>query len=531
MKRLIVFMATLVFVLSNFILNSCVGDSENKESLPAQIRITTGIVEGIESNTPGVRVFKGIPYAAPPVGDLRWKAPQPAVPWEGVFKADHFGNRCIQLNPGFEDRYRSEAENEDCLSLSVWTPASSSEDLVPVMVWIHGGGFMIGSGDEKIYDGELLASKGVVIVNINYRLGVFGFLAHPDLTAESAHKTSGNYGLLDQIAALRWVKDNIKAFGGDPENVTIFGVSAGAHSVAALMASPLTEGLFHKAIGESGGFFMKTIAPMLSLSAAEARGKEVIKQSGSSSIAELRAVGAENFPKLQERDLLNRPYFLPIVDGYVLPASPISIFTSGQQQKVPLLGGWNSLEAVGFLPRTSVQEFKNLLRERFTDRYTDALKFYPAGDEREANLSADQLESDYFTDYTNWKWIEAHSATGNEPVYRYLFDHIIPTETGDPDPNAPGAAHGSERALVFGTLDSEKISWRDVDRHVSNLMSTYWTNFAKTGDPNGEGLPEWPVYNRNQERPLLRIKAEPVVENDTDRKRLEFLESVLNPEQ
>jgi para-nitrobenzyl esterase len=205
MKRLIVFMATLVFVLSIFILNSCVGDSEEKESLPAQIRITTGIVEGIESNTPGVRVFKGIPYAAPPVGDLRWKAPQQAVPWEGVFKADHFGNRCIQLNPGSEDSYRSEAENEDCLSLSVWKPASSSEDLVPVMVWIHGGGFMRGSGSEKTYDGELLASKGVVIVNINYRLGVLGFLAHPDLTAESAHKTSGNYGLLDQIRCISFI--------------------------------------------------------------------------------------------------------------------------------------------------------------------------------------------------------------------------------------------------------------------------------------------------------------------------------------
>lgn len=195
------------------------------------------------------------------------------------------------------------------------------------------------------------------------------------------------------------------------------------------------------------------------------------------------------------------------------------------------MGGWNSLESVGWLPRTSVREFKNLLRERFSDKYTDALKFYPAGDEREANLSMDQLDSDYFMGYSTWKWIETHSATGGEPVYRYLFDQIKPTKTGDPDPDISGAAHASEIEYVFGTLDSLKLAWRDFDRRVSDLMSTYWTNFAKTGDPNGQILPEWRVYNSDQERSLLRIKAEPAIEYDTDRERFEFLDTVLNPGQ
>ena len=521
------FKTAYLFCLSIILFTAACSDSSEKSLPENQVRTTSGIVEGTDGSRSGIRVFKGIPYAAPPVGGLRWKAPQPADPWEGVFKADHFGNRCIQFNPFPDMNFQSEAEKEDCLSLSVWTPASAPDDRLPVMVWIHGGGFFSGAGDEKRHDGETLAEKGVVLVHLNYRLGLLGFLAHPELTAESEHKSSGNYGLLDQIAALQWVKENIRAFGGDPENVTIFGESAGALSVTALMASPLTNGLFQKAIGESGGFFLETNVPMLSLTAAEARGKELGKQLGRTSIAELRAVDPQDLSKIQTDQ---SPSFAPIVDGYVLPAKPSEIFASGRQQNVPLLAGWNSAE-VGWLQPTTVVSFKKQLQQRFLSRYESALKFYPAGNEREANRSAVRLASDDFMGYGTWKWIEVHSATGNEPVYRYLFDQIRPTETGDPDPDVPGAAHATEIEYVFGTLDSLKLAWRDADRRVSDLMSTYWTNFAKTGDPSGQDLPQWPVYNRSKERPVMRIKAEPIAESDTDRERYEFLDSIIDPTQ
>lgn len=524
MKRLIIFITILTLViLSNFIMSSCVGNSEIKKRLPAQIRITTGIVEGVESDTPGIHVFKGIPYAAAPVGNLRWKAPLPAIPWDDVLKVDYFGNRCIQTNPFPNMDWQSRQESEDCLSLSIWTPAQSSKDRLPVMVWIHGGGYFSGAGDEKRHDGDFLATKGVILVHFNYRLGALGFLAHPELTAESESIASGNYGLLDQIAALQWVQDNIKAFGGNPNNVTIFGESAGALSVSNLMASPLTKGLFQKAIGESGGFAIETNAPLLTLKAAEEKGMEFAKKSGAKSIKELRMIAPT---KLYKPPPDNRVHYGPIIDGFVLPKSQHNIFSSGTQNKIPYIGGWNSMEVIWIDPITT-SEFKKELNDRFLEQYDEALKYYPANNDREAHLSAMRLASDDFMGYSNWKFIELHSKTGDSPVYRYLFDHIVPTEKGDPDPNAPGAAHATEIPFVFGTLNSQNLAWQDVDRYVSNLMATYWTNFAKSGDPNGPGLPKWPIYNKSSNKPVLRIKANPVVENDIDRERFEFFDSFI----
>ena len=430
--------------------------------LPAnQVRTANGIVEGVPTGQPGVQAFLGIPYAAPPVGPLRWALPQPAASWEGVRPTNAFGDRCVQtLLPPDMLLFRSLQESEDCLSLSVWTAAAGSEDpALPVMVFIHGGGLFVGAGDEKRYDGAALASKGVVLVNLNHRLGALGFFAHPDLTAEATHHASGNYGLLDQIAALTWVRDNIREFGGDPGNVTIFGFSSGSVAVCALMASPLAAGLFHKAIGQSGACPLD----LKTRSEAERVGTDLAARVGATSLAELRDVPAA--------DLVETMYYLSpraVIDGYVLTESPWDTYTSGAQRHVPLLAGWNSAE-IGF-----------------------------------------------------GKWIEVHAATSGSPVYRYLFDHVVPTAEGDPPADSPGAAHGSEVEFVFHTLDSRALRWRDADRRVADLMTSYWTNFAKTGNPNGDGLPVWPAWGAGHL--VMRLKDDPTVEPEADRDQYELFD-------
>jgi para-nitrobenzyl esterase len=448
-----------------------------------QVRTATGVVEGIKGAAAGVREFRGIPYAAPPVGPLRWKAPQPAAAWSGVRKADQFGNRCIQTNPFGDMVWRSAAESEDCLYLSVWTPAASGTARLPVMFWIHGGGFFSGASDEGRHEGATLAAKGVVLVEINYRLGLMGFLSHPELTAESRTKSSGNYGLLDQVAALQWVNTNIAAFGGDPNQVTIFGESAGSLSVCALMASPLAKGLFHRAIGQSGGYFADTL-PLLPRAAAEKLGTDLATAVGATSLAALRAVPPADLVKTVGRASTR---YAPTVDGYFLPDTPINIYAAGRQAHVPLLAGWNSAEVKA--PPITVDAFTAQVKKQFGDDAEKALKLYPAASDAEARKSATAVASDNFMGYSTWKWIEAHAATGGSPVYRYLFDQIAPTAKGDPAPDDPGAAHATDIEYVFSTLDTRKYAWRPVDRQVSGLMVNYWTNFAKTGNPNGPGLP------------------------------------------
>jgi len=485
-----------------------------------EVRIATGVLEGTPGKIDGVREFLGIPYAAPPVGKLRWAAPQPPAKWTGVRKADAFGNRCIQTTPFADMVFRSPAESEDCLYASVWTPAKTSADRLPVMVWIHGGGFFSGASDEGRHEGSALAAKGVVVVEINYRLGVLGFLAHPALTAESSHHASGNYGLLDQVAALRWVHDNIAAFGGNAGNVTIFGESAGSFSVSALMASPLTEGLFHRAIGQSGAYFSSTTLPLLTLARAEKLGSDLTASVGAASLSELRARPPADLVKAVGRDSTR---FVPIVDGYVLTADPWDVFAAGRQRHVPLLAGWNSAESK--VPPTTAAAFTTLLATQFPNDVEAARKAYPAGSDAEASQSAIALASDNFIGYNTWKWIETHTATGKSPVYRYLFDQVVPTETGDPAPNDPGAAHATDIEYVFDALDARKLAWRLTDRGVAGVIGSYWTNFARAGNPNGPGLPNWPVWTSPGGQ-LLRINAAVKAEAEQHRDRYEFQDAV-----
>jgi para-nitrobenzyl esterase len=483
---------------------------------PNRLQVSGGTIEGIPADGTGVRKFLGIPYAAPPTGPRRWTAPEPAAPWTGVRSATAFGNRCVQTTPFPDMVFRSPAESEDCLNLSVWTPATAATDRLPVMVWIHGGGFFAGSSDEPRHEGTALASKGVVLVVINYRLGALGFMAHPELTAESGRQASGNYGLLDQIAALQWVQDNIGAFGGDRGNVTIFGESAGSFSVSALMASPLTEGLFDRAIGESGAYFSSTTLPALPLAKAEADGAAFATALGATSLADLRARPAG---ELGAAVGANPTRFAPIIDGYALAADPWDVFAAGNQRHVPLLAGWNSAETkVG---PTSVANVRAALTKQFREDRAAALRVYPTGNARDAWLSAVALASDNFIGYNTWKWIETHAATGGSPVYRYLFDHVIPTAAGDPPPDDPGAGHATEIEFVFNTLEARKLAWRDADRKVADEVTTYWTNFAKTGDPNGAGLPAWPAWTAAG-RQVLRIGTASAAEPEQHRDRYEL---------
>lgn len=484
-----------------------------------QVRVAQGLLEGTVSAKPGVRAFLGIPYATPPVGSKRWTAPEPPASWSGVRSAAKFGSRCIQTHPFPDMLFQSAAESEDCLTLSVWTPAKASDHLA-VMVWIHGGGFFSGASDEQRHDGSALASKGVVLVAINYRLGVMGFLAHPALTAESPHHASGNYGLLDMIAALRWVDANIAAFGGDPHNVTIFGESAGSVAVSELMASPLARGLFHKAIGESGGAFRQGGLSLPTLAAAEQRGSDFATAAGARSLAELRALS----PAKLIETVGNGPGFNPILDGYVLPADPSDVFAAGHQAKVPLMAGWNSAEIK--LPPTTVAAFEQQLAAAFPQDLDTVRLLYPAHNDREARLSAIALASDNFTVFGTWKWLELHTATGGVPVYRYLFDQPMPTDSGPPPADDPGAAHAMDIEYEFETLPSRHLAWSDVDRRVADLTATMWTNFAKHGDPNGPGVPAWPAWSASGEKRLMRINANAAAEPERDRARLEFLDRV-----
>ncbi len=487
---------------------------------------------------PGVWAFLGIPFGAAPVGARRWTAPERSGGWAGVRVADRFGDRCLQ--PPTDWLFQSAAESEDCLSLSVWTPAPDGEGL-PVMVWIHGGAYYLGAGDEQRYDGSRLAAKGVVLVTINYRLGILGFLAHPELSAESPHGASGNYGLLDQILALEWVRDNIAAFGGDPGNVTIFGESAGSGAVNALMASPLADGLFHRAIGQSGAHFASPLADALlrraigqsgaylgsgplslaSRDAAEQVGTTFEEQSGATGLEGLRGLAAESLMTLAAGFS-----FAPIVDGHVLPSHVWDVFANGEQHPVPLLAGWTSAEAK-YLPPLTRAQLDAHLREAFPEDYETARAFYPASNDREARLSSIALRSERgFVVYGTWKWIESHANDGRALVFRYLFDQVVPTETGPPAEDDPGAVHASDIEYVFQTLDTRPLAWRDEDREVADLMATWWTNFAKAGDPNGAGVPNWPPWRTDGTGQVMVIDASPAAEVDQDRARFEFLDRV-----
>jgi para-nitrobenzyl esterase len=489
-----------------------------------QVQTKQGVVKGSLSTDSKVRIFKGIPYAAPPIGPLRWKAPQPAPKWSGIRPADEFGARCMQGRIYEDMVFRDNGPSEDCLYLNVWTPAESTRTALPVMVWIYGGGFAAGSASEPRQDGENLARKSVVVVSFNYRLGVFGFFSHPELTRESKHHASGNYGLLDQAAALQWVQTNIKAFGGDPAKVTIFGESAGSFSVSALMASPLSKDLFQRAIGESGAFFGNTLRTK-ALTQSEEADVKFAQSIGAANLEELRSKSAADLLQGALRQKMIR--FAPNIDGYFLPEDPASIFKSGKQSHVPLLAGWNhdegSYKAIFEKDAATAENLKAKARAKFGDRTEDFLKLYPTNNDEEAKRSAQELAGDQFIGFSTWKWIDIHRQTGASQVYRYMFDQAPPSS---PSEESHGAYHSAEIEFVFNNLDYKKLSWTPADRKLADLMSTYWTNFAKAGDPNGPQVPNWPVYNSNTGFQVMHLSAEPYASQDQYRARYEFLDSL-----
>jgi para-nitrobenzyl esterase len=493
----------------------------------AQVRVTSGLVEGTTSADGKVDIFKGIPYAAPPVGALRWKEPQPLKPWEGVKKASEFGPRCMQGRIYEDMIFRDAGPSEDCLYLNVWAPKVKGDAKLPVMVWIYGGGFQAGATSEPRQDGERLAHKGVIVVSMNYRLGIFGFYSHPELTAESTHFASGNYGLLDQAAALKWVHQNIAAFGGDPGKVTIFGESAGSFSVSALMASPLSKEFAQAAIGESGAFFGKTLGAK-PLAESQKRDGVFAEQIGLRSLKELRAADAQ---RLLDAVLKNKGEyrFSPNIDGYFMPGDAYQIYAKGRQAHIPLLAGWNRDEGNyrEFFAGQPVNKetYAAKIRTRFGESAPQALKLFPADSEEELKSSAGFLASTDFIAFGTWKWMETHLKTGASPVFRYEFDQAPPGGDGnDGDKVGVFAYHSAEIEFVFGVLDSKKdIAFRPEDYKLSELLGTYWTNFAKTGNPNGPGVPPWPQYENNGFQ-VMHLSASPQATSDKHRAQLEFLD-------
>ncbi len=459
------------------------------------VKTESGSISGVAGTNPAVHIYKGIPYAAPPVGDLRWKAPKAPAKWDGVKKADKFGTACLQLPYPDNSPYHEAPEvfGEDCLYLNVWTAAKSMKEHRPVMVWIHGGALTRGSGATPVYNGEHLAEKGVVLVTINYRLGIFGYFAHPDLTKESDRNASGNYGFLDQVAALEWVQHNIAAFGGNPKDVTVFGESAGSWSVNVLTASPLCKGLFARAIGESGAEF----GALQTLAAAEQAGERVAKSAGADSIAALRAKSADDVMKL-------RAGAGPVVDGYFLPKDVRAIYAEGKQNDVPLLIGSNNDEGTAFAaPNVRAEGFKNTAKSRFGDLADAYLKIYPAATDAEAAKSSAEAMRDQTFGWQMRTWARLQNQTGKSKVYLYYFSKVPPGEFGA----KLGAYHASEIAYVFDNVNGATA----VDKKLEDEMSSYWVNFATTGDPNGKALPKWPAFSAKAEQAMrLGETVEPI---------------------
>lgn len=497
---------------------------------PTRITVPAGTLEGARtySQDAELRVFRGVPYAAPPVGELRWKPPQPLTAWAGVRRATEFGAHCMQL-PLFPAEFRTRRMSEDCLFLNVWTPARAAGDKLPVLVYFSGGGFAGGDSSEPRYDGAALASRGIVTVTVNYRVGVFGFLTLPEMARESAHGAAGNYGLLDQAAALRWVRENIAKFGGDPDKVTIGGESAGAVSVSAHMASPLSRGLFARAIGQSGAAFGQLT--LWSRQDAITLSQRFAAKVDAASLAALRAMPADTL--LAGTGPKNEPQFLfwPSVDGYFLTAPLEATFAAGSQARVPLLVGSNSHEA----PHTMVlngqaptpPNWYASLQRIFGPYATDALLLYPGNDDDEVRRSGASLASDIFINHATRRWVDAHRETGGSPVYFYYYTHTRPPKRHPERGQLPeeGAVHSSEIEYALGTLGwSNQFVWRPEDHAVSRIFSGYVAQFVKTGTPNHPALPSWPPA-REERGALLRqkIAVETKTIADVDAPRHAFL--------
>ncbi len=517
-----------------------------QKNISLQVKLANGLIEGaVESS--GILTFKGIPYAAPPVGANRWKAPQPLQNWIGVLPTKNFGPRAVQA-PIFGDMgFRSNGMSEDCLYLNVWTPNTKAS--LPVLVYFYGGGFVAGDGSEARYDGEQMAQNGIVSLTVNYRLGIFGSYAHPELSKETSYHGSGNYGLLDQAAALLWVKNNIAAFGGDPNKVTIAGESAGSVSVSAQMVSPLSKHLIAGAIGESGS--MLGTLPPISLEAAEKNGLDFANSVNVNSLEALRAIPSD---KLLEASMKFGPFrFAATIDGYFYPRSPLSIFQAGEQARVPLLVGWNSEEMnaralMGNLSFTK-EHYEKVVKQIYGEHAKEVLDVYNVKEDADVESVATDLAGDRFIGFSTWRWAELQEKTGGgKNVYRYYYAKPRPAMTaamgdvvaglagglqkanGAPkQPQSKGAVHSAEIEYAMGNLHYNKVyDWTQEDYTVSKTMQAYFANFIKTGDPNGKGLPKWPATKTSRPVPVMHINVRSAVQLDQSEKRFKVLEQLAN---
>ncbi|MEN7538461.1 carboxylesterase/lipase family protein [Aurantiacibacter flavus] len=458
------------------------------------VAVDGGEVAGVPAD--GVVEFKGIPFARPPIDSLRWQPPQPVESWKGVLHADRFAPACPQLGGGAmagDSDVLPAGEDEDCLYLNVWTAAESADEKRPVMVWIYGGGYRAGATDLPEFDGAALADKGVVFVSIAYRVGVLGFLAHPGLSAQSARHVSGNYGLLDQIAALDWIRRNIASFGGDPDRITIFGQSAGSMSTSYLAASPLATGKFHRLIGETGaGFGLLTPRP---LAQAEAEGLEFARKVGADGVDDLRSIPPATLVRAAGPASGS---FEPNRDGWLVPDTLAEIYRNGAQNDVDMLIGSNADEA-GEDPTMTLAAYRERLLSIYGRDAAALLRLHPATDDAEARASHRLLSTISLGDYTMYSWARAQARTGTAPLYVYRFTQNPPIpkaeQPGGPDAAPPGAWHGAEIVYALGNLDSKAWPWSAADRRLSDQMMSYWVNFATSGNPNGAGLPYWPTYH------------------------------------
>jgi len=519
-------------------------------ALPAlgadRVKTANGVVESTVPAKDGVRSFKGIPFAQPPVGDLRWREPQPVKNWPGARNADTFGPSCMQrLSPSADYWLRGDGMSEDCLYLNVWTPAKSGREKLPVLVYIFGGGFQNGDGSEPRYDGESMARQGIVAVSLNYRTNIFGFFVHPELTKESPHQASGNYGLLDQVAALRWVQQNIAAFGGDPKRVTIAGESAGSISVSALMASPLSRNLMAGAICESGAAIASL--PPRSLAEVEQNGVKFAAAAGADSLAALRAMSAQQLQEAAAKAQGVR--FSTAMDGYFLAKTLTDTALAGEQARIPLLAGTNTEEmsprAVLAGGEPTPETLAEAIKKFYGDKAGPVLKAYAAATTEEVFEAAMHLASARFISYGTWKWTELHMQTSGKPVYRYLYAKVRPPYLGMPgqpppappapgpgatqQPQAPrGAVHSAEIQYAMGNLDLDKrYAWEPADYQVSKTMQAYFVNFIKTGKPDGPGLPPWPAYRPETNYQRMRIDVTSQAEPEPHRDRYLALDAVV----
>ena len=476
MKKKTVLLAMFVLIS----VGSCIAQQ------PSPVKIDDGLLQGTFEE--GLTIYRGIPFATSPVGDLRWHAPQPPAKWEGVKQATKFAPGPIQGgNP-------PSGKSEDCLYLNIWTPAKSSDDRIPVLVWIYGGGFGGGATSEKNYSGENLARKGVVLVSIAYRVGQLGFLAHPDLSNESPNHVSGNYGLLDMIAGLQWVQKNIASFGGDPGKVTIFGESAGGIAVSMLCASPLAKGLFHGAISQSGGSFgppRPTTFPgenLKRLADAERAGQSYVEKAGVSSIEELRKIDADKLPAGRGLGMA-----WPIIDGWVIPDDQYKLYAAGKFNDTPILVGYNSDEGASFSPPKTPEDYIAGVKTRYGKFADDLIKAYPVGSGTVSKTARD-LARDAAFGWHTWIWARLQTKMGKSKAFYYYFDQHPENPEGSPRAGY-GSPHGQDVAYVFKHLDASNPQSTKTDLEISDAMATYWTNFAKYGDPSSEGVPVWPSFS------------------------------------